>query len=84
MHQSRSTRTWVCCAKFSAWRMGGLVRAYRVTYDVKANWKLMIQNYSECLHCPIIHPALQRLSHYMTGDNDPADELVARREHAAA
>ena len=40
-------------------------------YDVKANWKLVIQNYSECLHCPIIHPALQKLSHYMTGDNDP-------------
>ena len=38
---------------------------------MKANWKLVIQNYSECLHCPIIHPALQKLSHYMTGDNDP-------------
>jgi Rieske 2Fe-2S family protein len=57
--------------KFRAWDMGGLRRAYRVTYDVKANWKLVIQNYSECLHCPIIHPALQKLSHYMTGDNDP-------------
>jgi len=58
--------------RFSAWRMGELVRAFRLTYDVKANWKLIIQNYSECLHCPIIHPTLQRLSHYMTGDNDPA------------
>jgi len=51
--------------------MASLRRAYRVVYDVKANWKLVIQNYSECLHCPIIHPALQKLSHYMTGDNDP-------------
>ena len=57
--------------KFAAWEMGSLRRAYRVIYDVKANWKLVIQNYSECLHCPIIHPALQKLSHYMTGDNDP-------------
>jgi phenylpropionate dioxygenase-like ring-hydroxylating dioxygenase large terminal subunit len=57
--------------KFRAWDMASLRRAYRVTYDVKANWKLVIQNYSECLHCPIIHPALQKLSHYMTGDNDP-------------
>ena len=48
-----------------------LRRAYRVTYDIKANWKLVISNYSECLHCPIIHPGLQKLSHYMTGDNDP-------------
>jgi Rieske 2Fe-2S family protein len=59
-------------AKFSPWGMAHLKRAYRVVYDVQANWKLIIQNYSECLHCPVIHPALQRLSHYMTGDNDPA------------
>lgn len=58
--------------KFRAWQMYELRRAYRVTYDVKANWKLLISNYSECLHCPIIHPGLQKLSHYMTGDNDPA------------
>jgi phenylpropionate dioxygenase-like ring-hydroxylating dioxygenase large terminal subunit len=58
--------------KFAAWRMGELRRAYRVAYDVKANWKLIVQNYSECVHCPVIHPALQKLSHYLTGDNDPA------------
>ena len=58
--------------KFANWGMFELKRAYRVVYDVKANWKLIIQNYSECLHCPVIHPALQKLSHYMTGDNDPA------------
>ena len=57
--------------KFAPWGMGQLRRAYRVAYDVKANWKLLIQNYSECLHCPVIHPALQRLSHYMTGANEP-------------
>jgi phenylpropionate dioxygenase-like ring-hydroxylating dioxygenase large terminal subunit len=59
-------------AKFAAWGMESLRRAFRATYDVRANWKLVIQNYSECLHCPIIHPGLQKLSHYMTGDNDPA------------
>ena len=58
--------------KFANWGMFELRRAYRVVYDVKANWKLIVQNYSECLHCPVIHPALQKLSHYMTGDNDPA------------
>ena len=50
----------------------GLRRVYRVTYDVKANWKLIVQNYSECLHCPVIHPALQRLSHHASGVNDPS------------
>lgn len=58
-------------SKFRPWGMYELKRAYRINYDVKANWKLIIQNYSECLHCPVIHPALQKLSHYMTGDNDP-------------
>jgi glycine betaine catabolism A len=57
--------------RFEPWGMFELRRAYRVIYDVKANWKLVIANYSECLHCPIIHPGLQKLSHYMTGDNDP-------------
>ena len=42
-----------------------------LNFFVPSNWKLLISNYSECLHCPIIHPGLQKLSHYMTGDNDP-------------
>ncbi len=29
-----------------------------ITYDVKANWKIIVENYSECLHCPGVHPAL--------------------------
>jgi glycine betaine catabolism A len=60
--------------KFRAWQMGELRRAYKVEYDVKANWKLLVLNYHECLHCPVIHPGLQKLSHYMTGDNDPPTE----------
>jgi Rieske 2Fe-2S family protein len=43
----------------------------RRAYSLHANWKLIIQNYSECLHCPIVHPLLQKQSHYMSGDNEP-------------
>ena len=43
----------------------------RIVYDVKANWKLIIQNYNECLHCPNLHPALNQLSHYLSGENEP-------------
>jgi Rieske 2Fe-2S family protein len=60
--------------RFSAWHMGELRRAYRLTYDVKANWKLLMLNYSECLHCPLIHPALQRNADYLSGDNEPATD----------
>lgn len=57
--------------KFQPWRMGELRRGDGVTYDIAANWKLVIQNYSECLHCPNLHPALNRLSHYLSGENEP-------------
>jgi len=60
--------------RFAAWRMGDLRRAYRVTYDVKANWKLLMLNYSECLHCPLIHPVLQRNADYLSGDNEPGTD----------
>jgi Rieske 2Fe-2S family protein len=57
--------------KFRPWRMGDLRLGRRIVYDVAANWKLIIQNYNECLHCPNLHPALNRLSHYLTGENEP-------------
>jgi Rieske 2Fe-2S family protein len=58
--------------RFRSWGMSELRLGHRVVYDVAANWKLIIQNYSECLHCPVIHPALSRLSHYLSGENEPA------------
>ncbi|MFY2788055.1 aromatic ring-hydroxylating dioxygenase subunit alpha [Rhodococcus sp. MALMAid1271] len=30
----------------------------RMSYDVKANWKLIIENFMECYHCATIHPEL--------------------------
>jgi Rieske 2Fe-2S family protein len=58
-------------AKFRPWQMEQLRLGHRIVYDVKANWKLLIQNYSECLHCPNLHPALNKLSHYLSGENEP-------------
>jgi glycine betaine catabolism A len=58
-------------AKFRNWNMADLRRGHRIVYDVKANWKLIIQNYNECLHCPNLHPALNKLSHYLSGENEP-------------
>jgi Rieske 2Fe-2S family protein len=49
------------------YRTSELRRAARIVYDVEANWKAIAENYSECLHCPGVHPELNRLSHYMTG-----------------
>jgi glycine betaine catabolism A len=32
-----------------------------ITYDVAANWKIVIENFNECLHCPTVHPELVQL-----------------------
>lgn len=57
--------------KFAAWRMRDLRRYKQLLYDVKANWKLVMLNYNECLHCPLLHPALNRVTDYLSGMNDP-------------
>jgi Rieske 2Fe-2S family protein len=30
----------------------------RIEYDVKANWKLIVENFMECYHCANLHPEL--------------------------
>ncbi len=60
--------------KFAPWRMEELSMSRRIVYDVRANWKLIILNYSECLHCPILHPLLNQWTDYLSGDNEPANE----------
>ena len=50
--------------------LGALRPAHRTTYDVRANWKLVFQNYSECLHCPVIHPELVDRIPYQSSAND--------------
>lgn len=38
------------------------LRADKVlTYDVAANWKLILENYNECYHCGPVHPELCEL-----------------------
>jgi len=46
-----------------------LKRGGRVEYDVAANWKIICENYSECYHCPTIHPELNRITYYRTSFN---------------
>ena len=37
-------------------------------YEVEANWKAIGENYNECLHCPGVHPELNALSSYDSGE----------------
>jgi Rieske 2Fe-2S family protein len=56
--------------KFAPWGMQDLRMVQRKVYDVKANWKFIVLNYNECLHCPVLHPALNRITDYLSGEND--------------
>ena len=51
------------------WRLGSLERARGTVYDVAANWKAIAENYNECLHCPGVHPELNALSDYRSGES---------------
>jgi Rieske 2Fe-2S family protein len=63
--------------KFAPWRMQDLRLHKRVVYDVAANWKLLLLNYNECLHCPLLHPALNKLTDYLGAANeDPQPNYV--------
>src|SRR6516165_9343623 len=48
--------------RFAPWKLEELRVYKRHDYEVKANWKLIVLNYNECLHCPILHPLLTRIT----------------------
>ena len=56
--------------RFARFGLGRLRTVRRAVYQVRANWKLIFQNYSECLHCPTIHPELSCKVPYLSGAND--------------
>jgi phenylpropionate dioxygenase-like ring-hydroxylating dioxygenase large terminal subunit len=36
-------------------------RRIQVIYDIAANWKVVVDNYLECYHCPMAHPSFTAL-----------------------
>ena len=43
---------------FDNWPMDQLVTGHSWDSEIACNWKVFWENYSECLHCPGIHPEL--------------------------
>ena len=56
--------------KFGSWTMDELEIAHSISYEIPANWKLIFQNYSECYHCPSLHPVLNKLTPFKNSSND--------------
>jgi Rieske 2Fe-2S family protein len=48
--------------ELSGYQLHELVRAAHHEYLIEANWKVVVENYSECYHCSSIHPDLCRIS----------------------
>jgi Rieske 2Fe-2S family protein len=38
--------------------LADLRRGAQLVYDVRANWKVVLENYNECYHCGPVHPEL--------------------------
>jgi len=47
--------------RLSRYPLESLVVGRRLTYDVAANYKVVLENYNECYHCAGVHPELTRL-----------------------
>lgn len=59
--------------RFAGWALPKLAVARSIEYDIRANWKLVVENYSECYHCPLIHEEFSRRCAYRSGHNDLAE-----------
>jgi Rieske 2Fe-2S family protein len=56
--------------RFDRWDIGALRTVRTIIYELACNWKFVFQNYSECYHCPLVHPQLEVLSPSDSGRND--------------
>jgi Rieske 2Fe-2S family protein len=47
--------------KFNRYGIGDLKVGTSISYEIDANWKLVVENFMECYHCAPVHPELTRL-----------------------
>jgi Rieske 2Fe-2S family protein len=80
-----SLREWLLAEtpyvfEFENLRIADMIVAQRTVADVAANWKIIVENYQECLHCAVVHPELVEIVPlYQSGrvvDPDRADGAV--------
>ena len=45
-------------ARLQRYPLADLRAGHTITYDVEANWKVIVENYNECYHCGPVHPEL--------------------------
>ena len=45
----------------ASWPLAELATVHQEVHEVACNWKVFWENFSECVHCPGVHPDLGRL-----------------------
>ncbi|MDX6534374.1 MAG: choline monooxygenase [Gaiellales bacterium] len=67
---------------------GSLVFERRIEYDIDANWKIVVENYLECYHCPVAHRALVGLidvdRYQLTGYEHVSQQFVPAAENGTS
>ena len=56
-------------ADLEAFRLRELKLVIAREWDCPFNWKVLVENYQECYHCPTIHPQLCDVSPPRSGEN---------------
>lgn len=62
--------------RFEDWNMSELRIARHIRYELNCNWKLILQNYQECYHCPGVHPLLSKLTPVDSAQHDVSEGAV--------
>lgn len=54
---SLATQSGDLATEINLWApdIGELTFGHRLTYDIKSNWKNVVDNFLECYHCPVAH-----------------------------
>ncbi len=62
--------------------LGGLRRRQRLDYGLASNWKIHVENYLECYHCPVAHPGFSSVME-VTPDRYELAATAHRLSHRA-
>jgi Rieske 2Fe-2S family protein len=62
--------------KFREWHLGELRIAHKIEYHLACNWKIILQNYQECYHCPGVHPLLSEWTPFRGAVHDCMEGAV--------
>lgn len=73
--------------------LSALRRRAQSTYEIAANWKVVVDNYLECYHCPVAHPGFSSVIdvnnytiaeyEYFTTQGGPQKETAKERPYTS-